>query len=130
MPADAVPKGLGARGRKLWRAATGEFELSVADATILEQAAAQLDTIDTLERLLAEQGSTVEGSRGQSRLNPLYAEIRQGRLAFAKLVDALSWPVDDADEGMTAAQRRAKHAADSRWARVRLLQGGGDDAAS
>ncbi len=117
-----VPKGLGARGKALWRAATADFELSTSDGIMLEQACAQLDNIAALEALLAEQGLLVEGSTGRQRLNPVVAEIRQGRLAFGKLIDALAWPLDEGDEGATPAARRAAKAANARWGRVRLIE--------
>ncbi len=122
MPGDGVPAHLGDRGRRFWVLATAEFELTVSDTAILEQACAQLDLIGDLEALLVEQGLMVDGSRGQPRLSPIPGELRQARLCFQRLVDALSWPLEESDEGATPASRRAKKAADVRWGRVRLLE--------
>ena len=61
------------------------------------------------------------GSAGQPRLNPAIGEVRQGRLALAKLLGGLALP-DEADKPMNELQRRAKHAADSRWGRTQAIR--------
>ena len=52
-----------------------------------ETACAQADQNASLENALKEDGLTVRGAAGQSRLNAAATELRQGRLALAKLLD-------------------------------------------
>jgi hypothetical protein len=61
---------------------------------------------------------TTVGSRGQKVLHPAVAEIRQTELARLRLLSAIQ--LDDPKAGQasgTPAQRRARHAAQARWAR-------------
>jgi hypothetical protein len=60
----------------------------------------------------------VAGSQGQPRLNAMVTELRQGRIAFERLLGSLALPGDEEERTMTAAQKRAQAAADSRWARA------------
>ncbi len=57
------------------------------------------------------EGPTVTGAAGQSRLNPVFGELRQQRLALSKILSGLRLP----DEGMSgvrdAVKRRRAHKA-------------------
>lgn len=121
------PKGFGQAGRAVWRSVLADLEQATAGAdeaweldarelVVLEAAARQADLNRQLEELLAEQGLTVVGSMGQARLNPAATELRQGRIALEKLLAALALPDEDG-RPMTAAQKRAQHAARVRYAR-------------
>lgn len=121
-PAPA-PEHLGDAGRGLWDALHADLEFEPWETEIVRRACDQVDDIRHLELTLERQGGVVAGSMGQPRLNPIFAEVRQGRLAVAKLLAQLKIP--DADgEPLTDAQRRAKHAATTRWTHVRALEGG------
>jgi hypothetical protein len=117
-----MPSKLGAAGRKLWRAMTSEFEIAEGEVRVialLEAAVRQADDVALLEEALARDGVTVVGSRGQARMNPVVAELRQSRLALARLLGELPVPEPEADDvPTTAASRRAQRAADIRWAKV------------
>lgn len=128
---DAAPKPpkapgrLAAPGRSLWRRITGDYELDARELVVLEAACRQADDIFRLEKLLDDQGMTVIGSQGQARLNPAFTELRQGRLALSKLLDALALPTEDDEEGvvgLTASARRAQKAALARHERDRLAR--------
>ena len=57
------------------------------EQAVLANACAQADTNAALEERLSEEGVTVRGAAGQWRLNASVTELRQGRLALARLLD-------------------------------------------
>lgn len=116
MTVDRPPKGLGAAGRGLWREVTDAFELDRHELPGLRLACKQLDDVTRLEELLDRDGLVSTGSTGQPRLSQVVAELRQSRLAAARLLDALALPLDDIGTAATPAAKRAKRAAQSRWA--------------
>ena len=85
------PPELEEAGRKLWGGVLDDApEHAILDArtlSILGTACAQADQNAALENALKEDGLTVRGAAGQSRLNAAATELRQGRLALAKLLD-------------------------------------------
>lgn len=117
MTAERAPKNLGHAGRDLWRMVTGALTLDPHEQPGLVLACRQLDDVARLEDLLDRDGLVVTGSTGQPRLSAVVAELRQSRLAAAKLLDALALPVDDETGSATPAAKRARRAAESRWAR-------------
>lgn len=84
------PKGLQGAGKKVWDEVLGGLSegayLPPSELHILHAAAAQADTNAALEEKLEEEGLTVRGAAGQWRLNGAAGELRQGRLALAKLL--------------------------------------------
>jgi hypothetical protein len=78
-------------------------------------AAAQADDIAALEAGLAEDGLWVAGSMGQPRLHPAVSELRQARVALARLLGDLPLP-NEAQDPETARAHRARRAANARWA--------------
>jgi hypothetical protein len=124
MSAAGVPVGLGPAGSAVWLAVIedlasvavdGErWELDGRERLVLEAAARQADLNRALEEVIADAGLTVIGSTGQTRLNPAATELRQGRVAFEKLVGSIALPGEDGI-AQTTAQKRAKNAAAARW---------------
>jgi hypothetical protein len=117
-----MPAGLGAAGAALWKRLTApvdgdELEFSVAELVTLELACRQAEDIAGLEKVLANDGPTVLGSRGQVRLSPIPAELRLQRAALARLVALLAIPDGDEDVGLAPTAFRAQRAADARWRR-------------
>ena len=112
-----TPKGLGPDGSALWARMTAAYEFGETESALLAAACRQSDDVALIEKTIAADGAIVEGSKGQPRLNAAFAEVRQGRLALAKLLGALAVPEDDVP--MTAASRRARAAARARWDRRR-----------
>jgi len=110
------PRDLGAAGRDLWCRVHGAFELDPHELPGLLLAARQLDDVARLEQLLEVDGLVVTGSAGQPRLSAVVTELRQARLAAARLLDALALPVDGESGSSTPAVKRARRAAESRWA--------------
>ena len=113
-----APAGLGPRGRRLWRAVTGNFELNDSETALLTEATRVVDDVERLQADLADAPATVPGSRGQMTVHPLRAELRNQRLLLAKLLAQLDMPSCDSEgnpwDGLTTSQR-ARKAARARW---------------
>jgi hypothetical protein len=116
-PPARPPAGLNPAGRALWARITKVLELDPGEVPLLAAACHQADDIAGLERSIKSAGVMVRGSKGQPRLSPAVAEVRQGRLALARLLSGISMPNE---EGVpqTVRQRRATHAARTRWDRI------------
>lgn len=91
-----------------------DVEWDERETALLDLARRQANDIAALEALLAEQGPVVTGSTGQDRLNPVFAELRQQRLALGKILGDVKLP----DEGLGASKNaKAQRAAQTRWNR-------------
>jgi hypothetical protein len=87
-----VPAELKASGRKLWRAILEVYELGEHEVIILREACRTVDLIDGLQDLLGD-GLMSKTSQG-ARVHPAAVELRQQRIALARLFAALRIPVD------------------------------------
>lgn len=114
MTSHRQPTGLGKAGRALWRSITAEWELDPRELALLSAACRQSDDVAALEAALATDGLVTLGSAGQPRMNAVITELRQSRMAVAKLLVDLRLP-GDVDPPMTATQARASRAATARW---------------
>ncbi|MEZ5116174.1 MAG: hypothetical protein R2737_07890 [Candidatus Nanopelagicales bacterium] len=123
----APPKGLGDAGRSLWRSITTEvhdagFELDGRECATLAAACRQADDIAALEAVIDRDGLVVLGAAGQPRLSAAVTEVRQGRLALAKMLGELALPDEDGVT-RTQSQARAARAANARWDRFQGRRG-------
>jgi len=116
------PSTLGRAGAALWRrltappAAGQSLVWSPGELVVLEQACRTADDVASLERLLKRDGLLVTGSKGQSKLSGVPAELRLQRAALTRLVRQLEVSDSAAEEGpRSAASRRAQAAAQARW---------------
>lgn len=111
----ATPRGLGARGRRLWKEVTKGYRLRPDELILLETAARTLDRVTALDDAMVGQPLTTVGSMGQQREHPLLSEARQQRALLNRTLAQLDLPdVDDA----TGAINQQRSAAQSRWARA------------
>ena len=117
-----APSALRPAGVALWRAVVAGYELERHELASLELACRQADLCTDLEALIAEDGLVVIGSSGQRRLNGAVSELRQSRLALAKLVSELSLPTEDALAAPSPATLRARKAARARWDEVQARE--------
>ena len=112
------PEGLAAAGRRLWVSILAdlpsEMELEARELVVLEAACRQADAVAVLERAVKRDGVMVKGASGQRRLNGAVSEVRQGRIALARLLGDLDLPAEQAPQ--TASSKRARRAAQTRWA--------------
>jgi len=98
-PPRAAP-GLLRDGKRLWKAVVSAFELRPDELVLLEAACRLADEIAVLQLVLAEAPAMVEGSKGQERLHPAFAELRGHRLALSRLLAMLGLAEADPDAGL------------------------------
>jgi len=117
--AERVPTILGKPGRALWRAIIADvregFALDSRETMLLERACTTADHIAALEAVIASDGPTATGSRGQVIVHPALCELRQQKLTLLRLLGALDFGADAGEESLSS--RRASNAAQSRWNR-------------
>ena len=89
-----TPRGLNAAGRKLWVAATTEFDWADHELAILEEGCRTRDRIVQLDKTVADDGLMLTSSQG-NRVHPAVAEARQQRLTLARLLVSLGIPALD-----------------------------------
>ena len=106
---------LGVRGGKFWDDVTGRWDLTLSEGHILLECARLLDEVELLAAAIAEHGATVAGAAGQVRPNPALGEVRQHRIALARLLSQLGLPELDGETLTTPRQASASTAARSRW---------------
>ena len=112
------PSALNSAGKSLWKAILtdlpADLELDARELSVLATACAQADTNTALEAAIKRDGMTVSGAAGQRRLNAAVTELRQGRVALARLLEAVDLgPAEGYSE--TPGSRRGRKAADGRW---------------
>ncbi|HXH78172.1 hypothetical protein [Nocardioides sp.] len=93
------PKGLGQSGRALWAAVLGDFELTEHETVVLREACRTADSLDALQMLIEQEGHMSESSQGV-RVHPALVELRQQRIALARLFAAMHIPTGE-DQGRT-----------------------------
>ncbi|HMM93973.1 terminase [Phycicoccus sp.] len=85
------PTGLKRSGRSLWAAVLEEFELDEHERQVLREACRTADLLDSLQTVLDREGPMAESSQGM-RVHPAAVELRQQRIALARLFAALDLP--------------------------------------
>jgi hypothetical protein len=68
-----------------------DFELDQHESVVLREACRTADALDTLQALLDAEGALSQTSQGP-RVHPALPELRQQRIALARLVAALRIP--------------------------------------
>jgi len=81
-----------------------EFDLDKHERAILREACRTADAIDLVQEEVDADGPMSESSQGV-RVHPALVELRQQRLAFARLVTALRIP-SDSEAQQPRTQRR------------------------
>lgn len=102
----AAPSGAKSAGRALWRSVVDVYDLDEHETALLVQAVRTVDLLDVLQADVDANGATVESPQGR-KTNPSVVEIRQQRLALARLLAALRLPQgDEADTPVSARLKR------------------------
>jgi dihydroxyacetone kinase-like predicted kinase len=83
------------RSEAFIKAVEEQYEAHPFETPLLEEAARILDRIDELAGELREHGLVDTGSKGQRRVSPLVAELRQQQLALARVLNTLIVPEED-----------------------------------
>jgi hypothetical protein len=99
------PKGAGPSGRRLWRSVQAEFELGEHERCLLTAMVRQVDRLDELEALIAEEGLLTVG-HGTTKMHPAVVEARQSAIAVARIAACLRLPAGEEDD-VHQGQRRA-----------------------
>lgn len=100
------PKGLKAAGRRLWRSVLGDFELDEHEVVLLRQAAHAADLCDDLQAVVDAEGPMLDG-----RTHPAVVELRQQRIALARLIVALRVPLGDQEQAGAVSGRLQRRGA-------------------
>jgi phage terminase small subunit len=115
------PASLDKAGTELWKSIVGDiaegWELDSRELALLERACRCSDELVRLEAAIDADGVTTGGSKGQVRVHPALVEARQLRLTQLRLLGSLE--LSDPAESVrspTASQKRARRAAEVRWA--------------
>jgi len=85
-----APGGLKLAGRRLWDSVLADYELDEHERSLLMQACQTLDIVDGLQKVVDELGV-------DCALKEL-AEVRQQRIAYARLIAALRLPAGAAGD--------------------------------
>jgi hypothetical protein len=101
-----TPVGLQWSGRKLWEATVADFELSEHEVGLLLQACRTVDALDQLQARLDADGPMVQSPQGL-KAHPALPELRQQRIALARLLVAIGLPSGVEDDEQPKAQRRS-----------------------
>lgn len=112
------PKALGEQGRALWRKVVGVYELRADELAALEGACRTRDELVRMEEALA--GITdvvVEGSKGQLRAHPLFAEVRYHRRTLALQLAACGLAEVDGEVVGMDRSNAGRALARTRWGR-------------
>lgn len=111
MSAPKAPRGLGAAGKRLFKAVIADLpdglEFADSELEVLAMAARQADTVADLEAVVATDGVMSTGSTGQATVHPAIAEARQGRGAVARLLASLAVDASVASSAASPAARQA-----------------------
>jgi len=109
------PAGLAARGSAFWATVTGSYELAVAELELLTEICRAMDDCEALHQVVAVDGRTVAGSRGQPRAHPALGELRATRIMLGRLLAQLQLPDVDGESLPSPVQARGRRAARERW---------------
>jgi phage terminase small subunit len=121
IPAPSIP--LGESGMALWRRLQSVYRFNPLETFVLEQAAQQADLIASLEAIVARDGVTVTGSKGQPRIHPAVTAIASARRVLARLLKDVGIPLPEKQDADPAPSPRspsarsagASYAAKKRW---------------
>lgn len=78
------------------------------EEALLRETCRTLSTCDALAEVLEVEGLTAKGSTGQPVVHPAVSELRQQRLALARLYASLRLPEGDQDERPTQQTRTGR----------------------
>lgn len=109
-------------GRRLRHWVLQQRELTGPALTVLDAACGTLDVIEDLEATVAAEGTTAVGSTDQVVVHPAVRELRQQRLALARLLGQLPGLEDAQAQVLSPASARGQRAAQARWERDEVAQ--------
>lgn len=117
------PAGLAARGKAFWTATIAANELSETETELLLEVCRGLDVADALAQVIAEEGVSAVGSKGQRVTHPAVTEARQLAVVLGRLLAQLAIPDAEEETVDSPTTVRARHAAQARWHRRDAIAG-------
>lgn len=114
MSTHTTPTRLGPKSRKIWHSVVDDYDLSAAEARVLEDACREVDLIERMELEQRDAPLTARGSMGQPVPAPLIGELRQHRATLARLLAQLGLDSGGASAQDSASQS-ARDLARKRW---------------
>ena len=112
------PRGLKARGKRLWRELHGSGDFSSCPETqmVAEEACYLADEIERLRRLVhvAGEDTRVRGSQGQPVSMPEVADLRNNQSLLLSMLKSIRMP-DEPGEGRLTRSQVGKIGATARW---------------
>lgn len=109
------PKGLGTRGRRLWKQSLDQFEFRPDELIVLEDACRHVDVVDALAAKLEGADLVTAGSKGQMTAHPLLQELRASKDLVAKLLRQLGLPDEVGGDRSTERSSAGRRLARQRW---------------
>ena len=94
------PDGLGATGAALWDSIAGVLSLEEHEALKLLQLCRAADLLDELQAEVTRDGVVIDSPQGR-KAHPAVVELRQQRVAFARLASDMRLPA-----GLAAAKKK------------------------
>ena len=119
------PDGLSETAVRQWWAVVEAFEVEAHEEALLREACRTLSTCDELAAVLDAEGLVTEGSKGQRVAHPALVELRQQRLALARLYASLRLPESDEDGRPSRATRSGRPQRRGAARGLYALDGGG-----
>jgi hypothetical protein len=98
------PSGLKTGGSAFWTAVVEKFELVDHELLVLKECCRTVDLLDDLQASLDQDGPVLPWGEGV-RAHPAAPELRQHRVALARLLAVLSIPADDEDRSHVRGSR-------------------------
>ncbi len=92
------PAGLAVAGRRLWRSVVADYVVAEHEMTLLRQACRVADLCDDLAAVVAAEGVIATTRLGEQKVHPALVELRQQRLALARLIVSLRVPLGDQED--------------------------------
>lgn len=93
----------GTSGRRLWNAVTTQYELDEHEQSLLVQACRTTDLCDDLQRTVEREGLEIQKTQRTRGPHWALAELRQQRIAYARILAALELPAGE--EGVVKAPK-------------------------
>jgi hypothetical protein len=98
------PVGLRAAGRRLWDSITADYELDEHELALATEAARTVDLLSELDAAVRQDGALIDSPQGL-KAHPGVVELRQQRIALARLLAALRMPAGDEEGGQMQGRR-------------------------
>jgi hypothetical protein len=98
MSATKYPRGLGTRGKRLYKSVVDDWDLAPHELLLLEEAARIADRVQALWEIVERDGLAQADHLGNARPHPLHVEWRQSQVLLLRALASLRIPLGGEDE--------------------------------